>query len=172
MNLWDLFLLQQERLPPVPLGFILLCLGTGEWMKWPPKTFLALQKPSSLPPQAPTPRWAGVPGMWIWEREGSKGIDKLWPSVENEVSLEYSTICSILLKSPLHSPAERLRKGSAISATCWLGKSLPLIHLFPFYEIWMVITLHDLWIENSVNERCTMLGTCNTLIVCVLCVKY
>lgn len=35
--------------------------------------------------------WAGLPEMWMWEREGSKGIDKLWLPVEVEVSLKYST---------------------------------------------------------------------------------
>lgn len=70
---------------------------------------------------------------------------------------------------------QRIRKGSCIPDTCQLGilgKSFPFSHFSPFYEVGTVITLDDLWIEDSVNKRCIVFGTCNTLIECVLCVKY
>lgn len=67
------------------------------------------------------------------------------------------------------------QKGSCITDTCQsglLGKSFPFSHFFPFYEVGMVITLDDPWIEDSVNKRCIVFGICNTLIECVLRVKY
>lgn len=40
-----------------------------------------------------------------------------------------------------------------------LGVSLLLSPLLPFYDVGLIGS--DLWIEDSVNERCIMLGTCD-----------
>lgn len=125
--------------------------------------------------------WEGLPGMWMWEREGSKDINKLWPPVEDEVSLKYSTVCSILLKSPLHSPAKMDKMGD--EAETQKGECCYSCHLLvgqvnsshpPFPILWNTDGNNLTWsLDWEFSEkRCTMFGTSNTLIVCVSYVKY
>lgn len=183
----EVSLLQQERLPSLPIELLLLCLGTGEWMKWHLKSLLALQKPSSLPPRLSL-RWAGMPGMWMWEREGSKGRSKLWPVIEGDGIFAVShslqspskiSFCVPLLRWMGVDDEAENQKGELYSNACQLGilgRSFPFSCFFPFYEVGMVITSDDLWIEDSVNKRCIMFGTCNTSIMCYvlstrLCLK-
>lgn len=74
-------------------------------MKRPPESFLALQKPSSLPrsPGADlvilglySQVGRGARNPWVWEREGSRGRGKLCPPIDND-NLHSSSKISFLI---------------------------------------------------------------------------